>query len=55
VPGASEIELEHWSRAGRDATLWWRDDDAVTATPALEPHTRHRAASGGAPLPLCRR
>lgn len=29
-------ELDQWQALGRAATLWWRDDDAVTATPALE-------------------
>lgn len=29
-------ELDQWQALGRVATLWWRDDDAVTATPALE-------------------
>ena len=29
-------ELGAWADAGRTATLWWRDDDAVAATPALE-------------------
>lgn len=29
-------ELDRWRAAGRIATLWWRDDDAVTSTPALE-------------------
>ncbi len=28
-------ELERWAEAGATATLWWRDDDAVTDTPAL--------------------
>lgn len=28
-------ELEAWRRAGRVATLWWRDDDATSSTPAL--------------------
>jgi hypothetical protein len=28
-------ELDEWIRAGLTATLWWRDDDACTATPAL--------------------
>ncbi|MFC3070925.1 polysaccharide deacetylase family protein [Phenylobacterium soli] len=28
-------ELGRWRRAGRCATLWWRDDDARAATPAL--------------------
>ena len=30
-----ESELGHWQRAGRVATLWWRDDDAAAPTPAL--------------------
>lgn len=29
-------ELDAWGEQGRTATLWWRDDDAVTVTPALE-------------------
>jgi hypothetical protein len=29
-------ELDQWQALGRAATLWWRDDDAVTATPALD-------------------
>lgn len=28
-------ELDAWHDAGRVASLWWRDDDAVEATPAL--------------------
>jgi hypothetical protein len=28
-------ELALWAEAGRAAPLWWRDDDAVDATPAL--------------------
>lgn len=28
-------ELEEWSRAGRTARFWWRDDDAVGDCPAL--------------------
>jgi hypothetical protein len=31
-----ERELDAWAKAGREATLWWRDDDARTLTPALE-------------------
>ncbi len=31
-----ERELDAWSAEGRRATLWWRDDDAVAQTPALE-------------------
>ena len=29
-------ELDHWGEAGQVATLWWRDDDAVAATAALD-------------------
>ncbi|MBF0563493.1 MAG: hypothetical protein HQL37_16110, partial [Alphaproteobacteria bacterium] len=29
-------ELDEWAASGRVATLWWRDDDAVSVTPALE-------------------
>jgi hypothetical protein len=29
-------ELERWSEAGRAATWWWRDDDAVENTPQLD-------------------
>jgi hypothetical protein len=28
-------ELDRWHEAGREATLWWRDDDAVAPTPQL--------------------
>lgn len=30
-----DAELAAWRQAGRAATLWWRDDDAGDATPAL--------------------
>ncbi len=29
-------ELDLWSEAGRVAEFWWRDDDAVAPTPALD-------------------
>ena len=29
-------ELDAWAAAGRAATLWWRDDDAVEPSAALE-------------------
>ncbi|MCG8509449.1 MAG: polysaccharide deacetylase family protein [Rhodospirillales bacterium] len=29
-------ELKNWHQNGRAATLWWRDDDAVDATPQLD-------------------
>ena len=28
-------ELDAWAAGGREAHLWWRDDDATQATPAL--------------------
>lgn len=44
-------ELDAWARTGRSATLWWRDDDADSASPALTRLlTLHR--STGAPLAL---
>lgn len=30
-----EAELDLWQAAGRTASFWWRDDDAVAVTPAL--------------------
>jgi len=29
-------EFDRWGESGRVATLWWRDDDAVAATPRLD-------------------
>jgi len=29
-------ELAAWERTGQTATFWWRDDDAITPTPALQ-------------------
>ncbi len=29
-------ELDAWTGAGRVASFWWRDDDAIAVTPALE-------------------
>ncbi len=29
-------ELDRWQEAGKIARFWWRDDDAVAATPALD-------------------
>ncbi len=34
--GALEAELDRWCAEKRTVTLWWRDDDAEQATPALE-------------------
>jgi hypothetical protein len=44
-----EYELDLWHAAGRSATLWWRDDDAVRPTPALD---RLLALAAGLPLAL---
>ncbi len=33
---ALSVELDRWAAAGRIATFWWRDDDAVAATSALD-------------------
>lgn len=33
---ALDEELARWVDLGRVATLWWRDDDATDATPALD-------------------
>lgn len=48
---ALDDELDRWAAAGRQATFWLRDDDAVEATPALE-RLLAMAADGGAPLAL---
>ena len=42
-------ELARWREAGRSATFWWRDDDAVQRTPALEPELRFEPAPTVAP------
>jgi hypothetical protein len=31
-----DAELQAWTAAGRRATFWWRDDDAIEPTPALD-------------------
>lgn len=33
---AFDAELKEWRRAGKRLRLWWRDDDAIAPTPALE-------------------
>jgi hypothetical protein len=48
---ALQTELDRWSRSGRRATLWWRDDDACLATPALA-RMLGGAASHTVPLAL---
>jgi hypothetical protein len=42
-------ELDRWGLAGQVATLWWRDDDAVTVTPQLGDLLR---LAGDTPLAL---
>ena len=42
-------ELDRWGEAGRVAALWWRDDDAVAATPEL---ARLLRLAGPAPVAL---
>ena len=44
-------ELAAWQNLGRTATLWWRDDDAVAPTPALE-RLLELADKHGVPLAL---
>jgi hypothetical protein len=48
-------ELTAWERAGRRADFWWRDDDAVAVTPALDRllamSARHEAPIGLAVIP----
>ena len=48
---AVERELDAWATTGRTATLWWRDDDAGTATPPLK-RLLALAARCGQPLAL---
>src|SRR5438105_4520578 len=31
-----EQEIARWQEAAREPALWWRDDDAADATPALD-------------------
>jgi hypothetical protein len=49
--GDLERELDAWGRAGETATLWWRDDDAVTATSALQ-QLIAATQPAGEPLPI---
>ena len=48
---ALAAELDAWEAAGLRADFWWRDDDAVDATPALDRLLGLRARLG-APLAL---
>lgn len=44
-------ELDAWREAGRRPTLWWRDDDAIEPSPALD-RLLGIAARHGLPLAL---
>jgi len=48
-------ELDRWGAAGRTATVWWRDDDAIEPTAALETllslANKHRVPVGLAVVP----
>ncbi len=44
-------ELEAWRQTGRIATFWWRDDDAVDCSPALD-RLLGLAEAHGVPLSL---
>ncbi|WP_193366812.1 hypothetical protein [Pelagibius marinus] len=48
---ALEAELDAWAAAGREARIWWRDDDAAAPSPALE-RLLDLAAARAAPLAL---
>src|SRR5258708_21147363 len=43
------VELDRWEEAGLAAPLWWRDDDAVAPTVALD---RLLTVADGVPLAL---
>ncbi len=44
-----EAELDAWARAGREASFWWRDDDAVEPSAALD-RLLDVSAESGVPL-----
>ncbi len=46
-----KAELDAWGAAGRVATLWWRDDDAVEPSAALD-RLLDLAEAHGAPIAL---
>lgn len=46
-----ETELDAWSAVGREAEIWWRDDDATAPAAALE-RLLDLSAGVGAPLAL---
>jgi hypothetical protein len=46
LPPALWLELARWRRAGRTASLWWRDDDAAGGSAALDRLLQASRASG---------
>jgi len=46
-----QAELDAWAAAGREAQIWWRDDDAAAPSPALE-RLLELAAGQAVPLAL---
>ena len=46
-----EAELDAWAQYGREATFWWRDDDAVEPTAALD-RLLALSADSGVPLAI---
>jgi hypothetical protein len=50
LPETAE-ELAHWRELGRAARFWWRDDDAVSDSPALR-RMIGQAETSGLPLAL---
>lgn len=51
IRAALARELDLWAEAGRTATLWWRDDDAVAPSPALD-RLRDAVTAAGVPVAL---
>ncbi|MGH6958856.1 MAG: polysaccharide deacetylase family protein, partial [Dongiaceae bacterium] len=47
-----ERELDAWAAAGRCATLWWRDDDAVEASDVLDRLLELATTVAARPLPV---
>ena len=49
--GDLTAELDHWADAGRNAVFWWRDDDAIEPTSALE-HLLALQREAGVPVAI---
>ena len=45
-------ELDRWHTAGRRASFWWRDDDAIAASAQLERLAQLSQTCGPAHIPL---